>query len=481
MVGIRSYGAYLPAFKLDRKAIAKAWDFPKAPGSKSVANQDEDSITMGVAAALNCLGDIDPNEIDGIFFATTTPPYTEKQNASTIASVLDLRKDIITADFTNTTKAGTTALRSAFDAISTGKSKNILVVIADKRNPQPVSMYEYQMADGAAALLISDEDGIARIEGYYSLNNELVGPWRMEGDPYVHSFEVKVETKIGYMQTIIGAIKGLMEKYEISPDSIAKAAYYSPDPRSHGRVGKALKIPTKAMVDSNFMEMGNTGTSLCFHILIMALEKAPANGNIILAGYGDGADAFYLVATDKASEMKKEKGKFQKLIKSQILIENYVKYLENRLLIKTRDFFVRKSSPVMMWRDEKTVNPLYGFKCKDCGMVQYPLMIANCMKCSSSNIEPVKMGRKGKIFTFSLDHLIGGEYRQTPIPRCVIDLEGGARILLDMTDCFPRDTYVGQEVELTYRKISEAADFPNYYWKCRPIDRKKKKEPEEAS
>ncbi|MFX0137622.1 MAG: 3-hydroxy-3-methylglutaryl CoA synthase, partial [Candidatus Hodarchaeota archaeon] len=115
MVGIRSYAAYLPAFKLDRKAIAKAWDFPKAPGSKSVANQDEDSITMGVAAALNCLGDIDPNEIDGIFFATTTPPYTEKQNASTIASVLDLRKDIITADFTNTTKAGTTALRSAFD------------------------------------------------------------------------------------------------------------------------------------------------------------------------------------------------------------------------------------------------------------------------------------------------------------------------------------------------------------------------------
>ncbi|MHA1383070.1 MAG: OB-fold domain-containing protein [Candidatus Helarchaeota archaeon] len=476
MVGIRSYGAYLPAYKLDRKAIAKAWDFPKAPGTKSIANQDEDSVTMGVAAAIHCLGDIDPKEIDGLFFASTTPPYTEKQNASTIAAVLDLRKDIVTADFTNTTKAGTTALRSAYDAISSGKAKNILIVVADKREPQPVSMYEYQMADGAAALLISDQDGIAKIEGYYSVNNELVGPWRKEGQQYVHSFEIKVETKYGYMENIIAAIKGLMEKYELSPDSVAKAAYYSPDPRSHGRVAKALKIPTKAMVDSNFMEMGNTGTPLCFHILISAFEKAPPNGNIILAGYGDGADAFYLIATEKAKEMKKEKGKFQKLIKKQILVDNYNKYLENRLLVKSRNFFVRKSSPVTMWRDIPSIYPLYGFKCNKCGLIQYPIMIGNCISCMSDDITPHKMGRKGKIFTFSLDHLVGGEYKQTPVPRCVVDVEGGGRMLLDMTDCYPRDTYVGQEVELTFRKYSEGAEFDNYYWKCRPIERKKKKE-----
>ena len=54
MVGIRSYGVYLPAYKLDRKAIANMWDFPKAPGTKSIANQDEDAITMAIAAGLHC-------------------------------------------------------------------------------------------------------------------------------------------------------------------------------------------------------------------------------------------------------------------------------------------------------------------------------------------------------------------------------------------------------------------------------------------
>ncbi len=476
MVGIRSYGAYLPAYKLERKAIGRAWDFPKAPGTKSMANLDEDSITMGVAAALKCMGDIDPKELDGIFYASTTPPYVEKQNASTLASVLDCRSDILTADFCNTLKAGTTALRSAYDAISNKKAKNILIIVSDRRNPEPVSMWEYQMADGAVALLVSEDDGLARIEGYHSVNYELIGPWRKEGQDYVHSFEVKVEVKIAYVQSMTAAIKGLMEKFELTPESIDKAAYYSPEPRYHGVVAKKLKLPTKAIVDSNFLEMGNTGSPLCFQLLISAFEKAKPDGNIILAGYGDGADAFYLVATEKAKEMKNEKGKFQKLIKNQILIENYNKYLENRLLVKGRNFFVRRSSPVTMWRDQKSVYQLYGFKCNKCGMIQYPIMNGNCMNCMSEDVTPMKMSHTGKVFTFSLDHLVGGEYKQTPVPRCVVDLDGGGRILLDMTDCIPRDTYVGQEVELTFRKYSEGGEFDNYYWKCRPIERKKKKE-----
>lgn len=475
MVGIRSYGAYLPAYKLERKSIANAWDFPTAPGTKSVANYDEDAITMGVAAAFDCLGDIDPSEIDGLFFASTTPPYTEKQNASTLASVLDLKKNILTADFTNSTKAGTTALRSAFDAISGGKAKNILVIVADKREPQPVSMYEYVMADGAAAILVSEDDGVARIEGYYCVNNELVGPWRREGDPYVHSFEGKVETQYGYMDNVIAAIKGLMQKFEISPDTVAKAVYYSPDPRSHGRIAQLFKFPTKALVDSMFMEVGNTGSPLVFQIFITALEKCPPNATIIMAGYGDGADAFYLQSTENVKEITKSKTKFSKIIKSQVLLDNYNKYLENRFLVKTRDFFIRKSSPVTIWRDQKSCYQLYGFKCKNCGLIQYPIMIGNCMACGSSDIEPLKLNKKGVIFTFSLDHIIGGEYKETPTPRCVIDIEGGGRILLDMTDCYPKDTHIGQEVELTFRKISEGADFRNYYWKCRPVERKKKK------
>ena len=101
MIGIKSYGAYLPKYLLPRELIGKAWDFPIIPGTKTIASADEDSITMGVEAGLDCLAGIDPKSIDGLFFATTTQVYTEKDSASLIATVLDLREDIITTDFTD--------------------------------------------------------------------------------------------------------------------------------------------------------------------------------------------------------------------------------------------------------------------------------------------------------------------------------------------------------------------------------------------
>ncbi len=82
-IGIKSYGAYLPRWLLPRDLIAKAWDFPSIPGSKAIASADEDSITMSVEAGLDCLAGIDSKSVDGLFFASTTQVYTEKDSAST--------------------------------------------------------------------------------------------------------------------------------------------------------------------------------------------------------------------------------------------------------------------------------------------------------------------------------------------------------------------------------------------------------------
>jgi 3-hydroxy-3-methylglutaryl CoA synthase len=46
---------------------------------------------MGVEAGLDCLADVDTNVIDGLYFATVSSPYKEKQAAALIASALDLR------------------------------------------------------------------------------------------------------------------------------------------------------------------------------------------------------------------------------------------------------------------------------------------------------------------------------------------------------------------------------------------------------
>ncbi|HUY00974.1 MAG TPA: OB-fold domain-containing protein [Candidatus Deferrimicrobium sp.] len=478
MVGIRSYGVYIPKYKLPRKAIAEAWDFPKAPGNLTVSNQDEDSVTMGIAAAFEALetANIDPKEIDALYFCTTTQPYVEKQNAATLASVLSLREDCLTADITDSTRAATIALRSAVDSVSAGKAKNVLVVASDKRYAEPLSMYEYQYGDGAAALVVSSDDGIAKINGYHSVNYELVGPWRMEGDLNVKQFEIKVEIAYGYLNNTIKVIKGLMEKFELTPEAVKRAAYYCLDPRSYGRIAGALKLSTKALADNLFLDHGNTGTALAIQILVGALEQKPSlkpDDNVVFANYGDGADAFYLQATDKLRDLVKTHTSLSKKLGKRLQMEKYTDFLKYRYLIKTKKPFTRKSSNVTMWRDGKALNQMLGFKCNKCGVVQYPLLMRSCVECGCQDITIMKLKRTGTIFTYSLDHLVNSEYYQTPVPRCVVDLDDGGRLLLDMTDCNPYDTRVGMPVELTFRKLHEGGGFINYYWKCVPAEEKK--------
>ena len=67
MAGIVAYGAYVPRYRLNRKTISQAigWLSPAAmPGEKAVANYDEDSLTMGVAAALECLKGLEREKVD---------------------------------------------------------------------------------------------------------------------------------------------------------------------------------------------------------------------------------------------------------------------------------------------------------------------------------------------------------------------------------------------------------------------------------
>ena len=115
MAGITSYGAYVPLWRLSREAIMKG-----VRGEKAIRNFDEDSTTMAVAAAIDCLKGQKREAIDAVFFATTTSPYKEKQMSTTIAAACDLRRDITTYDFTNTLRSATSAIKAALDAVKAG-------------------------------------------------------------------------------------------------------------------------------------------------------------------------------------------------------------------------------------------------------------------------------------------------------------------------------------------------------------------------
>ena len=92
MVGIASYGAYVPRWRLPLAALGGGRRGGPGRGEKAVANFDEDSVTMAVAAGLDCLAGIPRDTVDGVLFASTSYPYKEKLGASIIAKALDLRR-----------------------------------------------------------------------------------------------------------------------------------------------------------------------------------------------------------------------------------------------------------------------------------------------------------------------------------------------------------------------------------------------------
>ena len=121
MVGITDTEVYFPLYKITRAEIARTWGKPGSAGEKAVAAYDEDTVTMAVAAALG-LEKRSEKKVDGLYFATTTAPYGEKQAAALIASAIDLEKECWTVDFANSVRAGTLAMKAAVDAVKSGSA-----------------------------------------------------------------------------------------------------------------------------------------------------------------------------------------------------------------------------------------------------------------------------------------------------------------------------------------------------------------------
>jgi len=466
MAKIASFGAYIPLFRLSRQEMANAWGVPAVPGERSVANADEDSLTMAVAAGTDCLAELDPTTIDGLYFATTTSPYDEKQCAGVIAAALDMRSDINTADFTGSLRAASTALRAAADAVDSGSAGSILVVAADCRLGEPESMWEQLLGDGAGAILISKQ-GPATLRGFKSTAGEQLGIWRRSEDRYIRSFEAKVEMKYGYLKSAVEAGQALLDNESLAPGDLAKAIITAGDPGSQGKVARSLGLDGAQVQDMLFMSVGNPGVPLALMMLAGALEQAKAGDKLLVVNNGDGADAFLVELDEDFASAAGRKGLAGHLLQKRNL-PNYTAYARFRKLMKVDDVDPRGSA-VTYWRDINVVLNFHAGRCSGCGTVLYPIPRV-CGECGAKDeIEEIKLAKTGTVFTFTLDHLENGKYVNVPVPRLVLDLEGGGRLFLSMTDGDPEEVKIGMSAEVVFRRLHEASSFHNYYWKCRPV------------
>jgi hydroxymethylglutaryl-CoA synthase len=472
MTGITSIGAYIPMYRLQREEIARMWGTKGIGGEKAVAGYDEDSITMAVAAVRECQRRGTVNA-EGLYFASTTTPYREKQSAAIIAGVVGLNRKCTTADFANSLKSGTTALKSALDAIKSESGKEVLVAASDCRMGMPKGPFEQLFGDAAAAVTIGSKGVIAEIESCCSLCSDFTDVWRTAADRFAKSGEGRFIADEGYFPIMQEAVSGIMKPHSLNVNDFSKIVFAASDARQHANLAKKLGFDVSQVQSPFFSEVGHMGTAGTLVMLIAALEEAKPGDRILLVNYGDGADTLILRATEAITDFP-----FKPLIRNQLGKKrsiDYGTYLNWRDLmpLDTANLPPRNAlSLASRWRERKVIYTLSGVKCKNCGTPQiHPIgqNIRICVQCQSKDAfdEYSFADKKASLFTYAIDNL--QPTKNPPGLNGAIDFEGGGRLLCELTDYDLDKVAIGMPVEMTFRKMTPDEGVINYFWKAKPI------------
>jgi uncharacterized OB-fold protein len=111
---------------------------------------------------------------------------------------------------------------------------------------------------------------------------------------------------------------------------------------------------------------------------------------------------------------------------------------------------------------------LLGARCVDCGTISSPPSIhPHCVACGGPKLEPTKLARSGAVHTYVVNHTMPAPF-EAPLPIAVIDLDDGARIMLQADDD-GSNIEIGQRVELILRKYAHERGVPVYGYKARPV------------
>src|SRR3989475_409596 len=188
MRGIATYGVYVPYWRLDRKALAAALGAPSGSGTRSVASYDEDTTSLGVEAARAALRRAPRLAPEVLYFATASPAYLDKTNATAIHAALDLAPSAPAFDMAGAVRSGAGALRATLDARGTA-----LAVLSDIRTGLPGSADEREGGDGAVAFLCGDDSRdspvLAEPVASGSATAEFLERWRLPGEPASRQWE----------------------------------------------------------------------------------------------------------------------------------------------------------------------------------------------------------------------------------------------------------------------------------------------------
>ncbi|EJL25079.1 3-hydroxy-3-methylglutaryl CoA synthase [Caulobacter sp. AP07] len=481
MVGIAAWGAYAPRLRLSREAVtqANAWVAPnlraKAKGERAMANWDEDALTMAVEAARDALGsDDDRSDIDALYFASTTAPFSDRLNAGIVSAALTLEKAIASADVTGSQRCGLGALGQALAAVKGGAARRALVATGEHRRARAASPQELDFGDGAAAFVVTAEPGAAEFLGRGGVTDDFVDHFRGADSDFDYQWEERWIRDEGIVKLVPPAIRQALEVAGLSAGDITHFCFPSTFAGMAASLAKAVGIAPEAVRDNLGLTLGEAG---CAHgplMLAHALEQAKAGEVILVAQFGQGAEALVFRAADDIASRRPARGVTGALADRRAE-DNYLKFLTFNGLIEwdkgMRAEKDNKTALTTLYRNQDMILGLVGGRCRETGVVQFPRTRISVAPNSPAvdTQEPYRFAeRRASVLSYSADYLTFS--MSPPNHYGMIVFEGGGRIMMDITDVEPGEVDSGLPVKMVFRikDVDEKRGFTRYFWKAAP-------------
>lgn len=333
-IGIVSYGAYIPRFRIKSSDIANAWG--KDPETitsglgiieKSVPSVDQDVATISVEAARAALArcNINPQDIGAIYVGSESHPYAVKPTGTIVGEAIGATPILQVADYEFACKAGTAAIQTCVALVKSEMVKYGLAIGSDTSQAAPGDALEYAASAGGAAFIIGKNNVIATINETCSFTTDTPDFWRREGRKYP-AHGGRFTGAPAYFRHITSNAKNLMESVGSKPDDYTYAIFHQPNGKFPLRVAKMLGFTTDQVKQGLLCPLiGNTYSGASILGLASVLDVARPGDRIFLTSYGSGAgsDAFDITVTRNINGLPREKAP---LVSQMIEKKKYIDY-----------------------------------------------------------------------------------------------------------------------------------------------------------
>jgi len=344
-VGIVSYGAYIPRYRIKPEEIGRIWGVDgKGMGKglmifqKSVPGMDEDVITISTEAARYMMARVpwvNPQDIGALYVGSESHPYAVKPSSTVVAEAIEATPNLTAADLEFACKAGTAGMQMCMGLVASKMIKFGVAIGADTAQGAPGDALEFSASAGGAAFLIGSEKVIAKINKTMSFTTDTPDFWRREGQPYpLHGGRFTGDP--AYFKHITSAAKNLLKEMNTTPKDYKYAIFHQPNGKFPTRVAGMLGFED-AQIQTGLLtpNIGNTYSGSVPLGLSAVLDKAEPGDRIFITSYGSGAgsDAFDITVTDEIKNYQRDKAPTVEKVMQNTVDVDYGLYTKFRGMI----------------------------------------------------------------------------------------------------------------------------------------------------